>query len=544
MRHPSPLHLGPILGYHGSSKRSVVVVLDDLDGDGPSIDVWSDQEHFVGGRVLLGKFHVQDAKAGSTASWSVWKFEFDLGLAPSGTIQYEVNHGGQPVRGAWKDAPTRFRFEHAQTSAEMRILFGSCMDTEDRVGKGKKRPWKGYGEFVEALPGRVAEPLHLLILGGDQVYTDGFLPDGYWSRPAGIESEIESSVLECYVEGWTKRPALARLLAETPSVMMWDDHDIVDGYGSHLEAPRGGKPETDPAMLRDILFPSAAKCFDLFQLRETSPVTTAELFRNRSWVMRQDTLVLAALDARSERDINQHRIVSQEALDSWVREIEAKIEEVGEGIAHLLLVVPIPLLHLRYSGCFQDCVARRGWSFGDDLMDNWSFSWNLPQELRLVKEIASLRQRVRRLVLLSGDSHMASAGMMVVKSASGELTVQQVTSSGLENTPGWWKSLAITGLGGEVPGNNLLKHFHPIGSMERWFDFGDLGNGLRAAYRLLPVKGESRGFDRKAKHHYFDRSFFYGARNAALIRLGDEPSVEWVFEHPGKQPKSPWPLEA
>jgi hypothetical protein len=537
---PTSLQLGPILGYHGGAKRSVVVLLDDVEGDGPSIEVSSVLERFEAKRILLGKFPSRDSAASSSPSRCVWKFEFDLGPAPSGTIHYQVLLAGLALQGAWKDAPSQFQFEHARTSAEMRILFGSCMDTEDPKGKGKRRPEKGYGKFVEDLRERAGDPLHLLILGGDQVYTDGFLPARWWLRPAAVESAI----LGCYLDGWTNRPGLARMLAETPSVMMWDDHDILDGYGSHLDEAHEGRVENDPGKLREIVFPNAAKCFDMLQLRQSIPVTTEELFRNRSWVMRQDTLVLAALDARTERDINQHRIVTQASLDAWVREIEAEIDEVGEGDAHVLLVIPIPLLHLRYSGRFQNFLAEIGSDFGDDLMDNWSFSKNLPQELRLVKAIASLRQRVRRLVLLSGDSHMASAGMMVVKSASGELTVQQVTSSGLENTPGCVKSLGITGPGGEVPGNNLLKHFHPIGSMERWHDFGDLGDGLRAAYRLLPVKGESRGFDRKAKHHYFDRSFFYGARNAALIRLGDDPSVEWIFEHPGKQPKSPWPLEA
>ena len=59
----------------------------------------------------------------------------------------------------------------------------------------------------------------------------------------------------------------------------------------------------------------------------------------------------------------------------------------------------------------------------------------------MIELVAQLRTRVARLVILSGDSHMASAGMLRVQHQGQTLVVQQVTSSGLENQSGALKVL-------------------------------------------------------------------------------------------------------
>ena len=198
------------------------------------------------------------------------------------------------------------------------------------------------------------------------------------------------------------------------------------------------------------VIPKAARLFDMLQLRQPPRRTVQQ---NVSWVYSQDNTIFAALDARTERDIAQKRIVSSESLAHWHQAIEAKIAAIGEGRANLVLIVPILLLHLRYDAIMQSLVRERERErnplYGDDIADNWSSSLTLGEEHKMIELVAQLRTRVARLVILSGDSHMASAGMLRVQHQGQTLVVQQVTSSGLENQSGALKSAVITGVGGE-----------------------------------------------------------------------------------------------
>lgn len=522
------IKLGPILGYHGDMARSVVAVLDnDPQGLTPFL-VWHHnaiaQPQVTG--EMLGHFEVGKS--------SVWKFSFDLTGLMSGTVDYEVRLGSNALSGAWIGAGYQFRFTHEQSLAAMNILFGSCVDIEKGASEREQLRSKGYGAFIAHLPQRVGAPIHLMLLGGDQVYTDKFLPDKAWQDRPGIQEEIAQGLRACYLNGWTKRAEFARLLAEVPSAMMWDDHDIVDGYGSQ-QHKKYLKQEMDQGGLTRLLFPEAARLFDMLQLRQ--PPRRA-VQQNVSWVYSQDNTIFAALDARTERDIAQKRIVSSESLAHWHQAIEAKIAAIGEGRANLVLIVPIPLLHLRYDAIMQSLV-REIPLYGDDIADNWSSSLTLGEEHKMIELVAQLRSRVARLVILSGDSHMASAGMMRVQHQGQTLVVQQVTSSGLENQSGALKSAVITGVGGEVPGNDL-RHLLPWADRNRWFTFANLAQGLKADYRLLPVNSDARGFDANAKHYFFDKNYFYPERNAVILNIGAQPSIRCIFSDPSKQPRSPW----
>lgn len=515
--------IGPILGTHGHQSRSVVAVLESLPaGTAPTLrwrpsgGAWTP---VVG--EILGPFEEGRSQ--------VWKFSFDLAGVADGPVEYEVHANGGPQAGSWRGAPATFSFQHKSASEGMNVLFGSCVDLEeDAEGRAGT---EGYGAFLEDLPGRIGKPVHLMLLGGDQVYTDKFLPC-VPRRMAGADPRaVERGVREAYRHGWTERPAFARLLASVPSAMMWDDHDIVDGYGSYLTL--GGKVQDWVARK---VFPEAARLFDMLQLRRR-PSLPAETGRNRSWVLRHDVSVFAGLDARTERDARARRVVPEASLKAWEAAIRAELDALPPGEASLYLVVPIPLLHLRYNAWMPNVVRYLPY-VGDDIIDNWSSSFNLEEESRLAALVSRLRPRCRRLVLLSGDSHMASAGLMRVRDGDRELDVPQITSSGLENQSSLAKRAAITGPGGEVPGNGV-RHLLPfLKRSDRWFTFP----GTRDRYRLIPVDREGRGFLPDAPHPFRDADFFHEKRNAAVLTLGADASVRWIFELAPEQPRVPWAL--
>lgn len=515
--------IGPILGTHGHLSRSVVAVLETLPpGVAPVLrwgPVGEDSRQVVG--EVLGEWEEGRSQ--------VWKFSFVLDDVADGPVEYEVHANGGAQAGSWKGAPSTFVFQHKASSEGMNVLFGSCVDLEKN--EVERAEQEGYGAFLEDLPGRIGEPVHLLLLGGDQVYTDKFLPCAARGMEKADPAAIAKGLREAYRHGWTERPAFARLLAGVPSAMMWDDHDIIDGYGSYLTL--GGRVQT---WVAGKVFPEAARLFDMLQLRRR-PALPAEVRRNRSWTLRQDTSIFAALDARSERDARVRQVVPEESLKAWEDAISAEIDLLPAGEASLYLVVPIPLLHLRYDAWMPN-VVRYVPYVGDDIVDNWSSSYNLQEESKLAAVVSRLRRRCRRLVLLSGDSHMASAGLMRVRDGDRELDVPQITSSGLENQSSLAKRALITGPGGEVPGNGI-KHLIPFRKRsDRWFTFP----GTQDRYRLIPVDRQARGFLPDAPHPFRDLDFFHEKRNAALLKLGAAASVRWIFEVPQEQPRQPWSI--
>ena len=115
-------------------------------------------------------------------------------------------------------------------------------------------------------------PLHLLLMGGDQIYSDDMwtaVPalrdwcDLPWSQriaapftPA-LRSALETHFSRLYLDHFGA-PETAALLAQVPSVMMWDDHDILDGWGSHPH-------ELHDSPVFQGIFAVAKAAFELFQ---------------------------------------------------------------------------------------------------------------------------------------------------------------------------------------------------------------------------------------------------------------------------------------
>lgn len=90
-------------------------------------------------------------------------------------------------------------------------------------------------------------PFHLMLGGGDQLYTDESRLSSphfsHWTEMATLaklrsqftntmRDELESFFLHRY-SWWFSQGLFSVAAAHIPSVNIWDDHDIIDGYGSY-----------------------------------------------------------------------------------------------------------------------------------------------------------------------------------------------------------------------------------------------------------------------------------------------------------------------
>ena len=241
-------------------------------------------------------------------------------------------------------------------AGDLRIGFAACNGQESgdfaRDADERNAMWRRLGALHREAP------FHLLLQGGDQIYADEVTRahplSSDWPREvAGMSldalqlASLYDSLLEAFVHRYVatfSQPEYAWLAARVPTLAMWDDHDICDGWGSRSEA----------VLRSDIgqaLFAVARRTFLVFQMGEAPDEVPAHVSAaggdGLSWRVDLPGLRIVAPDLRTER--TKARVLGQAG---W-RAFEASLKDPPE---RLLLVSSVPLLGPRLS------LSRRSWS--------------------------------------------------------------------------------------------------------------------------------------------------------------------------------------
>ena len=220
------------------------------------------------------------------------------------------------------------------------------------------------------------------------------------------------------------------MLARVPSFMMWDDHDIFDGWGSY------------PADLQDCevyqaIYAAAAKYFRLFQLRSAANVSLLDPahLTHRSWRLRFRGYQILALDNRATRSQNQ--VMSREQWD----QINGALADCGEG--HLVVMTGVPVVYRDFSFT-EAAFDATPWEeeLTDDLKDHWRAKSHQGERARLIMRLldnARLRrqavkgedQAIPKTLILSGNVHVGCLGVIQDRRGEGVMNVHQLVSSGI-----------------------------------------------------------------------------------------------------------------
>src|ERR671910_912597 len=153
----------------------------------------------------------------------------------------------------------------------LRIAFTACNGFEaERTGShqpARNELWRRL--TVE----HASAPFHLLLHGGDQLYADSLWQEvpamAAWQRlparqrlSAPFTPEMAEAITDYYFSRYCwlwEQSELAAILPAILSLMMWDDHDIFDGWGSH-------DPEWQACATFRGIYAAAREQFALFQL--------------------------------------------------------------------------------------------------------------------------------------------------------------------------------------------------------------------------------------------------------------------------------------
>lgn len=325
----------------------------------------------------------------------------------------------------------RHHFAVPGRSGPPRLAFASCNGAEDE--REIAQPGLRNAHWAHLFGRHRSQPFHALLHGGDQLYADAVWTDcpalARWrALPAreraaapftpSMAEQAEDFYVGLYLRLW-RQPEVAALLASVPSVMMWDDHDIFDGWGSHPEE------RLDSPVLKGV-YGVARQCFSLFQAAMDPAVPAGSCWGapvgTFTQGFRMGEVGLLALDLRSER--RPDRVLSER---SW-SELPRWLDQLS-GVRHLLLMSSVPLAFVNLNAVERLANALPGQlRFEDDLRDQWRSYAHEGEWLRLLRLLGdhAVRRRVR-VTVLSGEVHL---GFSAVIRGPGH-QIWQLTSSGI-----------------------------------------------------------------------------------------------------------------
>jgi hypothetical protein len=280
------------------------------------------------------------------------------GLRPDRVYRYSVLRRGRVVsraRGTFRTMP------EPRSGAPILFCAVSCSQTQH------EGVWTQFAAFVEK-----AKPAFVLMMG-DQVYMDEDPPDVFEDHFQSKRAVRRRALAEKYALNWSREP-VRKVLANVPTYMMWDDHDIRDGWGS-VAADSLTLAQTHPRgrpifLKSNAYFEDARDVYWHFQgchnpLRipgqslpnyvegPPGPGTRAAM----PFAFRCGRLVVLVLDQRGDRDVFRSSFPILGAKQwSFVDQVFAGLDADVEALA---VMTPTPIASMDPNGQVQNLLGDR-----------------------------------------------------------------------------------------------------------------------------------------------------------------------------------------
>lgn len=437
------IKMGPLLRFRGQEgdnwNVSALIVIEGTETPSLTID---DESVVIKEPIILKEFKEE----GKFNEYKVLRYDIlVIRTDDEKSVTYKIGDSKE------------YEFSVPGLKKEMRIAYGSCAGFHE---KPSVRHTEKNELWQIMLNHQKETPYHLLIMGGDQVYADEllhkaefdvWLEKSYQERlDAPFTPEMEKSVQDFYFNLYCtrwKEPEPATCYASIPTIMMWDDHDIFDGWGSYED-------ELQECDVFQGIYKQARKYFRIFQLQSTP----AELKKtslcsqinidkspndksNLSYAFQIGDIAIVALDLRSERTMN--RVVRKE---SWI-EIFKWIGNI-KNAKHLLLLSSIPVVYPSINWLADNLIGylsevvdiRSNYHLQDDVLDQWMSFGHRNERAGLIKKLLDISIKTKcRVTIISGDVHLGALGY-IRSNVSDNVNenakvINQLVSSAIVNNP-------------------------------------------------------------------------------------------------------------
>ncbi|KAL8666679.1 MAG: hypothetical protein Q9202_001217 [Teloschistes flavicans] len=423
----------------------------------------SNSQKSIGSQVKGARLH---AERGVT----FWRFNIEIELTErQQRIGYRINSSASV--GFW--VPAR-----GQT---MNMMFHSCngfsMSVDTNEFSGPDPLWR------DVLNNHQSRPFHVMIGGGDQIYNDRVMsetelfqdwlgiknPHHKHQAPFSLEmrDELEAFYLERY-SMWFSQGLFGMANSQIPMINVWDDHDIIDGFGSYPHH----------FMSTPVFCGLGAIAFKYYMLFQHQSVVDEGPAEEPSWLLGAapgpyinelsrslfmslgKNVAFLGLDCRTER--MRDAILSEATYDLAFQRCRREIVE-GE-TKHLIVLLGVPIAYPRLNFLENVLTSRimdpikalgrtgllggfinkfdGGVEILDDLDDHWTAKHHKQERNWFIQELQELAaEKSIRITILGGDVHLAAIGQFY-SSPKLKLTkdrdhryIPNVISSAIVNTP-------------------------------------------------------------------------------------------------------------
>ena len=300
-------------------------------------------------------------------------------------------------------------------------------------------------DFLGATLERHRDDVDAVIAGGDQCYTDGVPTLDIWKHLNRVMRKEEGLLLpdveamrswyrDVY-RGYWGFEGVQRVFERFPTYMIWDDHEIGDGWGSHYLGGEGGGEglrrllpgledrglaAEDGLELLQRMFRAAWDTYVEYQHSHNPPTADGVL----DYAFRRGGCAFYVLDGRGCRNVERdgYRILGSEQFDrfaEWARGLNP------EETPFAFVVSAVPVLHTRAALVAAD--EHLG-ALGDDLRDSWEHELHTAERLALMEALFDAASRGVRVSVLSGDVHVSA--VFAIEYGDGR-RIYQLTSSAI-----------------------------------------------------------------------------------------------------------------
>ena len=327
-------------------------------------------------------------------------------------VRYSVGIEGAKgiVKGQIKTKPEEFR---AANFAAVSCNFTVRRKTTDAWADLRDR-------FV--LPGKIDVLFHV----GDQIYGDSAFQKAeilLQARKIGTkvqQEKIKEYYRSLYRMSWAF-PSTRDVLANVSNLMIWDDHEIRDDWGSE-------KADSDEESQAYHIGTLAHEVFreyqrQLWQAPESWPDKKLEHHLHK-W----GDIGVLFVDQRGGRSFERDNERPYLGTLQW-QGISKSLSANGyfHNVRALVVVTSVPLVYL------GDTITNGGTGLVDDLKDHWAYGTHRTEQIELLRLLRRWKEQAGREVLVvGGDVHI---GLKSDIRHQGKRVIRQLITSPVTNNP-------------------------------------------------------------------------------------------------------------
>ncbi len=281
------------------------------------------------------------------------------------------------------------------------------------------------------LPGDVNLLLHV----GDQIYGDSafarslrVINEKEFTTRKRQDEEIREAYRRLY-RAWWSEESTRNVLANVSNLMIWDDHEIRDDWGSKdTDCDKTSVEFRIGTLARQVYREYQRQLWDDFNT-EGVPANGEEQHWHH-W----GSIGVLFVDQRGGRSFGREPARPYLSTPQW----EKIVDELEKGglskVRALIVVTSVPLCYLGSK------ITGGGAGLSDDLYDHWSHPKHAKEQVELLRQLRRWKDAVkgqRELLVVGGDVHVG--GHTNIEHEGATIFSQLITSPITNHPPKWYE---------------------------------------------------------------------------------------------------------